>query len=618
MRLRYLAIPKFRNLRNLTMDFCTQLPSEEGGAENLAGKPIRSHALIGQNATGKSNLIEALITIFRDIDLNREAAFDYTLEYEIRGHIVRIQAEKAKQKHPFVWVDDDRVSQEYLTKNDPLNKVDQDKRRGPRLLPTHIFAYYSGRNERIESLFQEHQRRFNRRQEITAEEKLSEEALAGLYQQGEFDAEAAARLRAGIEGRTKRAGDDRLRRLFYCRGGHSQLVLLACLLSDDQVFQKVLRNLHIESLESALFVLKEPYRLRERRRSGTFDENELNEGDPRFWYARGNVVSEFLDKLWQVAWAPIQEERTKQLDFRGRSEKQKQLYLFVPSQEKLKKLGDLVGSVDSFFRYAEGAYIGDLIDEVRITVRKRDENGGKVSFTQLSEGELQMLTVLGLMRITREDHCLFLLDEPDTHLNPIWKLRYFDDIEGVLGSGGDSIAHGESQVLITTHDPMMIGSLRREQVHILRTEGGKSVVEIPDEHPQGMGVAGLLKSEMFGLPSTLDAPTLRELQERNELLAKKAKQGLTEAEESRLAHLRKHLEDLGFSREYRDPLYQLFIQKMYEARSQPLNKLFTEDELREQEALAKAIVTKLVKQDRQSDLSALAQELKIQLGRNKT
>ncbi len=614
MQLRHLAIPHFRNLRDLTIDFCTHLPPEDEGARNGPGKPIRSHALIGQNAVGKSNLIEALITIFRDIDLNREAEFDYTLEYEIRGHAVRIQADRAKQKHPFVWVDGDRVSQEYLTKNDPPTKLDQDKRRGPRLLPTHIFAYYSGRNERIQSLFQEHQRRFNRSQEITAEEKLSEEALAGLYQQGEFDAQAAARLRAEIESRTKRAGDDRLRRLFYCRGGHSQLVLLACLLSNDQVFQKVLRNLHIESLESALFVLKEPHRLREKRRGGTFDENELNEGDPRFWYARGNVVSEFLDKLWQVAWAPIQEEKTKQIDFRGRTEKQKQLYLFVPSQEKLNKLGDLVGSVDSFFRYAEGAYIGDLIEEVRVTVKKRDENGGKVSFTQLSEGELQMLTVLGLMRITREDHCLFLLDEPDTHLNPIWKLRYFDDIEGVLASDVAAIVQGQSQILITTHDPMMIGSLKREQVHILRTEGGKSVVEMPDEHPQGMGVAGLLKSEMFGLPSTLDAPTLRELHERNELLAKKAKQTLSGAEESRLAHLRKHLEDLGFSREYRDPLYQLFIQKMYEARSQPLDKLFTQDELKAQESLAKAIVTKLVKQDRQNDLSALAQELKIQLG----
>jgi predicted ATPase len=95
----------------------------------------------------------------------------------------------------------------------------------------------------------------------------------------------------------------------------------------------------------------------------------------------------------------------------------------------------MVGGTDSFFRYAEGAYIGDLIDELRITVKKRDEHGGKVSFTQLSEGELQMLTVLGLVRITREDHCLFLLDEPDTHLNPIWKLRYFDDIEEVVSSG---------------------------------------------------------------------------------------------------------------------------------------------------------------------------------------
>jgi len=50
-----------------------------------------------------------------------------------------------------------------------------------------------------------------------------------------------------------------------------------------------------------------------------------------------------------------------------------------------------------------------------------------------------------------------------------------------------------------------------------------------------MGVAGLLKSEMFGLPSTLDAPTWRKLQERNELLAKKAKEGLSAAEKTKLA-----------------------------------------------------------------------------------
>lgn len=596
MQLRHLAIPEFRNLRGVVIDFATQLVPAPGAPPDSAPKVIRSHALIGQNGVGKSNLIEALITIFRDVDLDRDAALDYTLEYEIRGHAVKLQADTAKQKRPFVWVDGKPESQGYLLRNREL-------------LPSHVFAYYSGRNERIAGLFQEHQRRFNQRQEITTDEVLPEQLL-NQFSATDADIRAMEEVRRRREARLKQAGDDRLRRLFYCRGGHSQLVLLSCLLSDDPVFQKVLTNLHIEALESALFVLKEPHKLREKRRGGRFEENELNEGDPRFWYARGNVVSEFLDKLWQVAWAPIEKTVPVPIDFRGRTEEQRQLYLYVPSQAKLRELGDLVGGTDSFFRYAEGAYIGDLIEEVRITVKKRDEHGGAVNFTQLSEGELQMLTVLGLMRITREDHCLFLLDEPDTHLNPIWKLRYFDDIEGVLGAEPGQLDQGQSQILITTHDPMMVGSLRREQVHILRREGDGTAVQSPYEHPQGMGVAGLLKSELFGLPSTLDPQTLDDLQRRNELIAKKASEGLTAVEEGELQRLRRYLEELGFSREYRDPMYQLFVEKMYEAKSQPINKLLTPKELAEQEALAESIIKELVASERKDELAELARQLR--------
>lgn len=633
MQLQRIRIPAFRNLRDLDIAFDSHLPPTAGSPADAPPKPIRSHALIGQNGTGKSNLIEALITIFRDMDLDREAAFDYTLEYSIRGYVVRIDADTAKQKRPFVWVDGKAESQGYLLKNREL-------------LPAHIFAYYSGRNERIEALFQEHQRRFNQRQEITTDEVLSGATLSAFTdsarfldleqdlrkfegkQEKDLDSDELVELRriqlelkpfeeqraqfleraeARNRGRIAQLGDDRLRRLFYCRGGHSQLVLLACLLSDDPVFQKVLKNLHIESLESALFVLKEPHRLREKRRGGKFDEQELNEGDPRFWYARGNVVSEFLDKLWQVAWAPIEQEATKQIDFRGRSEKQKQLYLFVPSQDKLKQLGELVGSTDSFFRYAEGAYIGDLIDEVRITVKKRDEHGGKVSFTQLSEGELQMLTVLGLMRITREDHCLFLLDEPDTHLNPIWKLRYFDDIEGVLGdvhAGGfdsgafDSSAFdtsaGQSQILITTHDPMMVGSLKREQVHIMRRDGNRTVVDTPDEHPQGMGVTGLLKSELFGLSSTLDIETERRLFRRNELFAM---DGRTPAQDAELQRLSAELADLGFSNaDFKDPYYAKFVRRM--AKHTRFHKpTLTPDEQAAQDEIADAIIAEILREE---------------------
>lgn len=569
MQLVRIQIAKFRNLRGLDIAFDQHLQARDGAD----GKPIQSHALIGQNGTGKSNLIEALITIFRDVDLDRDATFDYELDYLIRDRAVKIRADLSAQKRPFVWVDDEVESQGFLLRNREL-------------LPSHIFAYYSGRNERIEALFQEHQRRFNRRQEITTEEVLPENLLEN-FTASDADIRAVEEARKRRENETRRVGDDRLRRLFYCRGGHSQLVLLACLLSDDPVFKKVLANLHIEALESALFVLKQPHRLRQLE-----DEDILN-GDPRFWYARGNVVSEFLDKLWQVAWAPIEDTVTRQIDFRGRTERQRQLYLFVPDQAKLRELGQLVGTPDSFFRYAEGAYIGDLIEEVRITVRKRDTDGGSVSFTQLSEGELQMLTVLGLMRITNGDHCLFLLDEPDTHLNPIWKLRYFDDIENVLAPSDNEPAHGESQILITTHDPMMVGSLRREQVRIMRQVDGRTIVEAPDEHPQGMGVTGLLKSELFGLSSTLDIETERRLFRRNELFATDNR---TEAEDEEFSRLSAELADLGFSNaDFKDPQYAMFARKM--AKHTKFHKpVLTPEEQEEQDRIADEIIQEILRE----------------------
>jgi len=231
---------------------------------------------------------------------------------------------------------------------------------------------------------------------------------------------------------------------------------------------------------------------------------------------------------------------------------------------------------------------------VRITVKKRDEHGGKVSFTQLSEGELQMLTVLGLMRITREDNCLFLLDEPDTHLNPIWKLRYFDDIEGVLTSDDCALVQGESQILITTHDPMMVGSLKREQVHILRRDGNRTVADIPDEHPQGMGVTGLLKSELFGLSSTLDIETERRLFRRNELFVKSPR---TSDEEAELSRLSAELADLGFSTaDFRDPDYALFVRKMAQHR-RFRKPVLTPEEQVEQDAIADSIIDEILREE---------------------
>jgi predicted ATPase len=84
MRLDKLKIASFKNLRDFAVDFDEQSPTT---------------VLVGRNGTGKSNLLEALTIIFRDLDLGVEPSFDYVLEYLCRGRKVRIEAiprERAK------------------------------------------------------------------------------------------------------------------------------------------------------------------------------------------------------------------------------------------------------------------------------------------------------------------------------------------------------------------------------------------------------------------------------------------------------------------------------------------------------------------------------------------
>lgn len=571
MHLQRLKISAFRNLKNFEIAFTEGAddPTVEGGRRSF-----NSHAVIGANGSGKSNLIEAIITIFRDLDLNQVASLDYELDYGIRDHRVELKAQAGKL--PKAVIDGESVS---------AGRLSDDARE---FLPSNVFVYYSGKNERIEWLFQEHQKRFSRRMEITAEEYLPEHFLIGFTGQEE-QAEAIADYKRRVDRQRERLGEDQLRRLFYCRGGHTQLVLLACMLSKDDAFAQLLKDLDIVELESALFVLKQPYRLRR-----DLDEKGILEGDNRFWYARGNVVSEFLDKLWQLAIAPIAHTDSKLIDFRGRTEKQEQLYLFLPDKEKLQELGAMVGEADRFFRYAEAAYIGDLIEDIRINVKHKGADGS-ISFNQLSEGELQLLTVLGLMRITSQDHCLFLLDEPDTHLNPIWKLRYFDEIEKVIRRNASQTVAGNSQIIITTHDPMMIGSLRREQVRILRKHNGKSIVEEPDQHPQGMGITGLLRSELFGLRATIDSETMRRLDRRNYLFARG--ESRTPEESRELAKLSDELSDLGFSTsDFKDPYYAMFIKKM--ALHTKFHKdVLTPEEQKEQDTIADEIIEELLREE---------------------
>jgi len=536
MHLSRLKIREFRNLRDFEINFTSSAKDADGVARDF-----KSHAVIGQNGSGKSNMIEVIVTIFRDLDLNQKTEFDYELDYYCRGHLIRVNGATGR-----VNVTDSDLA---ITLGEGTDfAISHLSRHAKKYLPNHVFAYYSGRSVRIEAIFQQHQQRF---------------------------------YKALLDG-----SDELMRRLFYCRNVHSQFVLLAYLLKEDKECRRILTDLGIEELESVLFVLKRPYWYKT-----DLAEEILTDGDNRFWYARG-IVQTFLDQLWKESIAPIDHSENRLLDFRGRKEAQDLLYLFVPDKDALGRVAEQIGEPARFFKYLESTYISDLIDEVRINVKHRDIHGN-LNFAQLSEGEQQLLTVLGLMRFTHEDESLFLLDEPDTHLNPIWKLRYFDEIEKVVKLQNGSIA-GSSQLIITTHDPLMIGSLRKEQVRILKKNKGKVSVEEPEEHPQGMGFAGLLKSELFGLRSTVDSETLRRLDRRNQLYAMGGER--TAAESAEMTCLSVQLADLGFAKDFKDPYYAKFVERMGKL-TQFHKQTLTAKEEAEQDAMADDIITKILAEE---------------------
>ena len=76
MRIDRLEIDNFKNLKNFEIDIDeSQLTS----------------VFIGKNGAGKSNLLEAMVMIFRDLDLNTPTIdFTYKIQYKCSGHTIQV------------------------------------------------------------------------------------------------------------------------------------------------------------------------------------------------------------------------------------------------------------------------------------------------------------------------------------------------------------------------------------------------------------------------------------------------------------------------------------------------------------------------------------------------
>jgi len=161
MRIDRLRLPAFRNLIDFEIDF-----------NQRASRQV----VVGRNGVGKSNLLEALVRIFRDLDLEEESTFGYEIEYECRGLAIRIHCRQsegvAAGRLRFVRTYELELegSREELGKTIfvALSESDFYKRNRPldgapnprRLLPSYVFGYYSGDISRFQHIFERHAERY--------------------------------------------------------------------------------------------------------------------------------------------------------------------------------------------------------------------------------------------------------------------------------------------------------------------------------------------------------------------------------------------------------------------------------------------------------------------------
>lgn len=511
---------QFKNLKNVTIDF------------------DQDHwvtVIIGWNGTGKSNVLEALAIIFRDlIGKKRVPAFAFQLAYRMGAgeslRHIQIDADPDRKKDSFLIrvADAEQIKKNDLIHSD-LSFGDQENKKPQgepikltafldadgQYLPRYVFSYYSGESPRMHEVFRPYLETY--------------------------------------DGKLRTGEDPGLKRLFYAMPVHSQFVLLAFLIQQSEVVRIFLDD-HLgldpdEGIESVLFVLRQPPW-----------KSKAADGDPRFWNARG-VVRDFLARLYDVASAPIEVSRRVATSIWNK-ETLHFKYLYVKDIDALRRL---VGKQPpaQFFRDLESTYVSELIEEVRIRVRLK-KNDGSVTFRELSEGEQQLLTVLGLLRFTAEEESLFLLDEPDTHLNPRWSVDYISYLKQFIASG---TRQGEtSHILLTTHNPLAIAELDREQVQILRmhkeNKNRQIVACYPEMAPRGMGYAAIVTSDMFGIASSLDAST-QLLLEKQRVFA--AISDLSKEQQTELDRLNDELSRLGFRFFHPDDEFSRYLRLRNEA-----------------------------------------------------
>jgi hypothetical protein len=181
------------------------------------------------------------------------------------------------------------------------------------------------------------------------------------------------------------------------------------------------------------------------------------------------------------------------------------------------RIKDTFPELKDLFDALDSCKIEDIIYNINNKVIKKNLDE-PISFFNLSEGEQQLITTIGLIVIFAKYDTLFLFDEPDTHLNPKWQRSYIDLIKDFIPSDYAKNSH----LIISTHSPLLVQAAdERSDIFLFKPRAdGMIEVDYHDFKIPNWRIDHVLLSKYFDLSNTRPSYLDKLIDKRKEIIAK--------------------------------------------------------------------------------------------------
>lgn len=613
MKLLLLTLNNFKNLN----DFKIEFPEDTNNNSLLF--------FLGNNGSGKTTVFEAILTIFASFyspTLLKNSLFEYEICYEIRDSKIYLKRKKISEKEYAYVCKKDEFEEKFDNFNDYRKKIISNENE---YIPQIIVTSYSGINDRIKPIYKNIQKNYKRNLNKFNINYMNNEDKNNKRFIHSIDESIFLYIPAVL------LGDSAMKNILKnnCNIDKIEKIIIKINLTFQNV-KKILPEYEISKYR------EDKKRIQDKLTNEPCNFNFLNVLDDfdaldyRNKSEQNDIFSKdiFINKSERKESENNESSRMENIHLKNLKNVKdreytilgifKNNYVINSKNEMIKRIPEGIDIWDKYSTDKNRSHSIKLemcLDEIKfngievfeflhdlkqqydaiIDVKlKKNDHDDSISATNLSEGECQFIKVLGMLVLAQNKEGIVLLDEPDVHMNPKWKYNFRKMIDKLLKN-----LQGV-QVIINTHDPLMINGAMAEEVRIFEKFDKQILVNQPFMDATGKSIDGLLKSQYFNLEETLDYKTKLKITKREELY-REYNESLSKGYEDSgikkdLEEINKEIAKLPFTNyDYIDKSYREYLSIIKELSLDiDLNKI-DKDEMKLRKEKLKSIVQKVIK-----------------------